>query len=52
MDIALGSVHELEYACLLALDLDFITKEREAKLDIHLNEVKAKLINLIKSIRR
>lgn len=52
LDIALGSVHELEYACLLALDLDFITKERKAKLDIHLNEVKAKLINLIKSIRR
>lgn len=50
LDIALGSVHELEYACLLALD--FITKERKAKLDIYLNEVKAKLINLIKSIRR
>ncbi len=52
LDIALGSVHELEYACLLAMDLEFITKKAKTKLDIYLNEVKAKLINLIKSIRR
>ncbi len=52
LDISLGSVHELEYTTLLALDLEYITKEKHEVLSVKLNEVKAKLINLIKSIRK
>lgn len=52
LDISLGSIHELEYTTLLALDLTYITKEKHEVLSQKLNEVKAKLINLIKSIRK
>ncbi len=52
LDIALGSVHELEYTSLLAFDLGYISKEKQEALLIILNEVKAKLINLIKAIRK
>ncbi len=52
LDIALGSVHELEYTSLLAKDLEYITKEKHETLFLKLTEVKAKLINLIKSIRK
>ncbi len=52
LDISLGSIHELEYTTLLALDLTYITKEKHEVLSLKLNEVKAKLINLIKSIRK
>ena len=52
LDISLGSIHELEYTTLLALDLAYITKEKHEVLSLKLNEVKAKLINLIKSIRK
>ena len=51
LDISLGSAHETEYCLLLSMDLEYISKE---KYDIalgKLNEVKAKLINLIKTIR-
>jgi four helix bundle protein len=52
LDIALGSVHELEYIALLAHELAYINKEKHDALLLRLNEVKAKLINLIKSIRK
>ena len=51
LDTALGSAHELEYCFLLAKDIGFIQKELFKVLFEKINEVKAKLINLIKSIR-
>ena len=52
LDIALGSVHELEYTALLVFDLAYISKEQHEECVLRLNEVKDKLINLIKSIRK
>lgn len=51
LDVALGSTHELEYCALLISDLGFIAKEQFTILNEKINEVKAKLIKLIKSIR-
>jgi four helix bundle protein len=51
LDTALGSAHELEYCFLLAKDIGFISNELFKVLFEKINEVKAKLINLIKSIR-
>lgn len=51
LDMALGSIHELEYCALLVYDLNFLSIEKYTKLYEKANEVKAKLINLIKSIR-
>lgn len=51
LDIALGSVHETEYCLLLSFDLGYILEEKQKITLSKLNEVKAKLINLIKSIR-
>ena len=52
LDMALGSVHELEYCALLIFELGFIKKSIYDLLNEKINEVKAKLINLIKSIRK
>lgn len=52
LDIALGSCHEAEYCCLLAFELSYINKESFDSISEMINEVKAKLINLIKSIRK
>ena len=52
LDIALGSCQEVEYCSLLAFDLKYINEEEYNKLNEMVNEVKAKLINLIKSIRK
>ena len=51
LDIALGSCHEVAYCSLLAFDLNFIDQNNFDNLSEMINEVKAKLINLIKSIR-
>ncbi len=51
LDMALGSAHELEYCGLLVFDLGFINKVLYDQLNNQTNEVKAMLINLIKSIR-
>jgi four helix bundle protein len=52
LDISLGSCQEVEYCCLLSFDLGYLNKEQYDILNEMLNEVKAKLINLIKSIRK
>jgi four helix bundle protein len=52
LDIALGSCQELEYCLLLAFDLGYFDEEKYKKINEDVNEVKAKLINLIKSIRK
>jgi four helix bundle protein len=51
LDMSLGSAHELEYCFLLAKDLGYIKESRFIELREKINEIKAKLINLIKSIR-
>lgn len=51
LDVSLGSSHELEYCFLLAKDLGYIQNDLYEILFEKVNEVKAKLINLIKSIR-
>jgi four helix bundle protein len=51
LDMSLGSAHELEYCFLLAKDLGYIKENRFIELREKINEIKAKLINLIKSIR-
>ncbi|MDH7462552.1 four helix bundle protein [Chitinophagaceae bacterium 26-R-25] len=52
LDIALGSVHELEYGLLLVRDLGFLTNDGHLIVNEKLNEQKAKLIKLIKIIRQ
>lgn len=52
LDIALGSAHELEYGLLLIRDLGFLTNDSHLMVNEKLNEVKAKLIKLIKLIRQ
>jgi four helix bundle protein len=51
LDIALGSAHEAEYCSLPAWELGFIVKDKYNSLVLKINELKVKLINLIKSIR-
>jgi len=51
LDISLGSAHELEYCFLLAKDLNLIPENEYIMLNEKINEIKAKLIKLIKSIR-
>jgi four helix bundle protein len=52
LDIALGSTHELEYCCLLCKDLDYIDLELYNTTNQFINEVKAMLIGLIKTLRK
>ena len=52
LDLALGSCQELEYCSLLAFDLAYLDQKKDDDLSTLINEVKAKLINLIKSIRK
>jgi len=51
LDIALGSAQEVEYCFLLIKDLSFISEKTFEDGFKKTNEIKAKLINLIKSIR-
>lgn len=51
LDNSLGSVHELEYACFLAFELQYLPKENYQEVELACAELKAKLINLIKKIR-
>jgi four helix bundle protein len=51
LDVALGSTQELEYCLLLAKDLEYISEQLFFMVNEKINEIKAKLINLIKSIR-
>jgi len=51
LDIALGSANEFEYCMLLSKDLQFLSSEKYEAVNEKINEIRAKLINLIKSIR-
>ncbi|SDD14504.1 four helix bundle protein [Niabella drilacis] len=52
LDNSFGSLQELEYTGLLAHDLEYIGNEKYQRLGLIIDEVKAKLINLIKAIRK
>jgi four helix bundle protein len=52
LDIALGSAQEVEYCFLLLKDLSYISLPSFDDGNRKINEIKAKLINLIKAIRR
>lgn len=51
LDNALGSVHEAEYCALLIKDLSYISEEYYKEMEASTNQIKSKLINLIKKIR-
>lgn len=51
LDLSLGSAHELEYCCLLAKDLSYFDNELFLQINPLINEVKAMLIGLIKTLR-
>ena len=51
LDISLGSILELEYCCLLVKELGYISSELYHTLCRKINDIKAMLITLIKSIR-
>ena len=51
LDMSLGSILELEYCCLLAKDLCYIDVEIYKVVNGKVNDIKAMLIKLIKSIR-
>ena len=51
LDIALGSAQEVEYCFLLLKDLSYISLPSFDDGNRKINEIKAKLINLIKAIR-
>ena len=52
LDMALGSAHELEYCCLMCKDLTYIEQDLFIKISQLINEVKAMLIDLIKTLRK
>jgi len=52
LDMALGSSQEVEYCLLLLSDLGFINEKLYVESFEAINEIKAKLINLIKTIRK
>ena len=51
LDMALGSSQEVEYCFLLLKDLSYISQSSFDDGNRKVNEIKAKLINLIKTIR-
>jgi four helix bundle protein len=52
LDISFGSILEVEYCCLLAKDLSYLDSDQFKILNIEINNIKAILIGLIKSIRK
>ena len=52
LDNALGSVQEMEYACLLAKDLEYLEESKYLEIYKMAGEVKAMLIGLIKHLRQ
>lgn len=52
LDMSLGSLQELEYRSLLVFDLEYLQHGQYSLLAEKINEVKAKLINLIKTVRK
>lgn len=51
LQIAFGSIHEIEYLNLLSSDLNYLQKERSQQISNLINEIKAMLISLLKKVR-
>jgi|SRR5450631_3985745 len=51
LDISPGSAQEVEYCILLIKDLNFISEEQYQLLNERVNEIKAMIINLIRTVR-
>jgi len=51
LDNALGSVQEMEYACFLAKDLEYLDESKYLEIYKMAGEVKAMLIGFIKHLR-
>jgi four helix bundle protein len=52
LQTALGSSNETEYLTLLSHDLGYVADESFQDVQTRVNQVKAKLINLIKQVRK
>lgn len=52
LDQALGSSHELEYCLLMCRDLSYVDEHLYEQTNKTINEVKAMLIGLIKTLRK
>ena len=50
LSVAIGSASEVEYFLLLAKDLNYVSKNDYEKLNEQVNEVKRKLISLLKRV--
>jgi four helix bundle protein len=51
LDTALGSTNEIDYCCLCALELNYITEIDYIKVNQSINEVRAMLISFLKFLR-
>jgi four helix bundle protein len=52
LNIALGSLHEVEYFIILSMDLNYISKVDFETLTIKLNEIKGMLLSLLKAVKK
>ena len=52
LSIAIGSASEVEYFLLLAKDLNYVAENDYEKLNEHVNEIKRKLISLLKKVNK
>lgn len=51
LDNALGSTNEIDYCCLCASELNYISEEEYIKVNKAINEVRAMLISFLKFLR-
>lgn len=51
LDTALGSINEIDYCCLCASELKYISEEDYKKVNKAINEVRAMLISFLKFLR-
>lgn len=51
LDTSLGSTNEVDYCCLIALEVKYISEEEYNNVTKMINEVRAMLINFIKFLR-
>jgi four helix bundle protein len=51
LQVAFGSIHEIEYLNLLSSDLSYLKTDRSKQINSKISEVKAMLISLIKKVR-
>jgi four helix bundle protein len=52
LDNALGSINEVDYCCFSAIELEYITKDEYSKVNMLVNETRARLIKFIEFLRK